>query len=85
MEIKILKEDKNSLDVEIDNLTIVELLRIYLNKEGVKLAAWKREHPSKNPILHIEASSPKKLLKKVIGNIQRELDGISSEFTNIMK
>jgi len=80
MNIQILKEDKNSLDVEIDNLTIVELLRVYLNKEGAKLSAWRREHPSKPAVLHIEAEHPKKLLQKAISSIEKELDKIESEF-----
>jgi len=83
MEIKIINEEKNELDLEIDNLTIVELLRVYLNKESnVKLAAWKRPHPSKNPILHIETSSgtPKAAVKKAISVVEKELDKASEEF-----
>ena len=63
MEIKILKEDKNTLDIEIESLTIAELLRAYLNKEGANLAVWKRDHPTNNPVLHIKADNPRKLLK----------------------
>ena len=63
MEVRILKEDKTSMDIEIGSLTIAEVLRTYLNKEGAKLAAWRREHPTKNPVLHIESDNPKKLLK----------------------
>ena len=60
MDVKIITDEKSTLDIEIDNLTIAELLRVYLNKEsGVKLAAWKREHPLKNPVLHIEADNAK--------------------------
>ncbi len=77
---KILKEDKKELDVEMDSITIVELLRVYLNKEGAHLAAWKREHPSKNPVLHIEADNPKKLLQKAIQAIQKDLETATSEF-----
>jgi len=80
MNINIIKEDKNSLDVEIDNLTIVELLRVHLNKEGAKLAAWRREHPSKPAVLHIEAEHPKKLLQKAVSTIEKELDKVADEF-----
>ena len=83
MNIKILTEDKNTLDIEINNLTVVELLRVYLLKEGAKVAAWKREHPTKNPILHIESENPKKLLQKTIGSIQKELEKYSEEFKKI--
>ncbi len=80
MNINIVKEDKNLLDIEIDNLTIAELLRVYLNKEGAKLAAWRREHPSKPPVLHIEADNPKKLLQKAISTIEKELDKVTDDF-----
>ncbi len=80
MEIKILKDEKNELDIELSSLTIAEVLRAYLNKEGAKLAVWKREHPTKNPVLHIEADNPKKLLKKAIATIEKEVDTIADEF-----
>jgi|TARA_B100001971_G_C18204364_1_gene546625 DNA-directed RNA polymerase subunit L len=83
MEVKILKEDKNSMDIELGSLTIAEVLRTYLNKEGAKLAAWRREHPTKNPILHIESDNPKKLLKKAISEIEKETDKVTEEFNKL--
>lgn len=80
MEIKVLSEDKKTMDLEIDNLTVVELLRVYLNKEGAKMAAWRREHPSKNPVLHVEADNPRKLVQKAIESIQKELSSIEADF-----
>ena len=83
MEIKILKDEKTELDVEISSLTIAEVLRVYLNKEGAKLAAWKRDHPTKNPVLHIEADNPKKLLKKAITVLEKEIDATVDEFKKL--
>ena len=83
MEIKILKDEKTELDVEISSLTIAEVLRVYLNKEGAKLAAWKRDHPTKNPVLHIEADNPKKLLKKAIATLEKEIDKTVDEFKKL--
>jgi DNA-directed RNA polymerase subunit L len=80
VEIKILKEAKGEMDLEIDSLTLVELLRAYLNQEGADLAVWKRDHPSKNPVLHIEADNPKKLIQKAIATVEKELDKIQDEF-----
>lgn len=80
VELKILKEEKDEMDIEISNLTIAELLRVYVNKEGPDMVAWKRDHPTKNPVLHIEAANPKKLVKKAIEAIEKELDNISNEF-----
>ncbi len=83
MEIKILKDEKNELEINLDNQTIAELLRVYLNEEsGVDLAVWKREHPSKPIIFLIKTSgkSPKKALQDVISKIEKETSGILSEF-----
>jgi DNA-directed RNA polymerase subunit L len=83
MEIKILKDEKNELDVEISSLTIAEVLRVYLNKEGAKLAAWKKDHQTSNPVLHIEADNPKKLLKSAIASLEKEIDKTVNEFKKL--
>jgi DNA-directed RNA polymerase subunit L len=83
MEIKILNDEKNKLDIELSSLTIAEILRVYLNKEGAKVAAWKRDHPTKNPVLHIEADNAKSLLKKAIKVIEKEVDTAVDEFKKL--
>ena len=51
--IKVIKKGKDELQIEIDNLTIAELLRTYLWQDpATTLAAWQRGHPSKNPHQH---------------------------------
>ncbi|MBL7059261.1 DNA-directed RNA polymerase subunit L, partial [Candidatus Pacearchaeota archaeon] len=50
MEIKVLKSSKEEIELEIENLTIAEILRVYLNKDSnVSFVAWKRKHPTENP------------------------------------
>jgi len=83
MEVKILKDEKNELDIEVGSLTIAEVLRVYLNKEGAKLAAWKRDHPTKNPIIHIEADNPKKILKSAIATLEKEIDKTVEDFKKL--
>jgi len=83
MEIKILQDEKNELKVQINNLTIVEILRVYLNQdEAVKFAAWRREHPSKPPVLYIKTSGKgaKKALQDAISKIEKESDKLLGEF-----
>jgi DNA-directed RNA polymerase subunit L len=83
MEIQILKDEKNDLEVSMDNQTIVEVVRSYLNKDSsVKLAAWKKEHYSKPLILKVktEGKAAKKALSDAIGAIQKDLDKYNSEF-----
>lgn len=83
MEIKILKDEKNELDIELSSLTMVEVLRVYLNKEGVDMAAWRRERPGSNPVLHIEASNPKKSLKSAIAMLEKEIDNVVADFKKL--
>jgi DNA-directed RNA polymerase subunit L len=83
MEIKIINEEKNELEFEIDNQTIVELIRVYLNQDSnVKLGAWKKEHYSKPLKMKIvtEGKTPKKALQDAITKIQKELAVYKNEF-----
>jgi len=83
MEIKILKDEKNDLEVQIDNQTIAELVRVYLNEDdSVKLGAWRKEHYSKPLILKVrtEGKTAKKALQDAISKIQKELEKYAGEF-----
>ena len=83
MEVKILKEEKDELTVQFDNLTLAEIVRVYLNKDdSVKFAAWRRDHPSKPPILNIKTSgkSAKKALQDAISKIEKDTEKIQDEF-----
>lgn len=83
MKINYLKEEKDDLEIELDNPTIAELLRVYLNKDdSVTLAAWKREHPTKNPVLKIKTNgkTAKKALNDAISQAEKELDKLEADF-----
>ena len=83
MEIKYLKDEKNEAEIEFDNATIIEVLRVYLSKdENVSFVAWKREHPSKNPILKImtEGKTVKKALADASSQIEKEADKLVESF-----
>lgn len=47
MQIDILKQDKGSVEVSMDNATVAEVLRVELAEQGADFVAWRREHPSK--------------------------------------
>jgi DNA-directed RNA polymerase subunit L len=83
MEIKILKEEKTLLEIEISNLTIAEILRVYSNSEGADMAAWKRERPGSPAILHIEGANPKKILKSAIAKLEKDIDKITENFKKL--
>jgi DNA-directed RNA polymerase subunit L len=83
-----IKNEKNELRVEIDNLTIAELLRKYLNEDSnVTFAAWRREHPTKNPVLTIktEGKTAKKALLDVIERVKKLNLEVVSEFKKVVK
>lgn len=78
MDVEVLKSEKNELDVQVDNSTIAELLRCVLNEQGVNLAVWRRDHPSKPAVMKIKTSN--KTAKKAVGDavdaVKKELDGL---------
>lgn len=86
MKIDVLKNSKDELEIQFENLTLAELLRVYLNKDpSVTFSAWKREHPSERPILNVKTKgkSPKKAINDAVHLIIKELDRIESEFGKI--
>lgn len=83
MDINILKESKDEMEIEVDSLTMVEILRVYLNRDSaVTFAAWKRSHPTSKPVLLVKTKG--KTVKKAIGDaisdIEKDLDKLDSEF-----
>ncbi|MEM4270997.1 MAG: RpoL/Rpb11 RNA polymerase subunit family protein [Candidatus Pacearchaeota archaeon] len=78
MKIEVIKEDKNSLELKIDNLTIAEILRVYLNKIGADFAAWKREHPSRPLIFKTKTSGKtvKKAISEAVDEIKKDCNKI---------
>ena len=86
MEIKILNNSKEKIEVEIGSLTISEILRVYLNKDpSVTLAVWKRDHPTKNPVLlvKVKGKTAKKAINDAVRSITKELDSIESDFSKM--
>ena len=80
MNIEVLKSEKNDVELKIDNLTIAEILRVYLYEHGVVFAAWRREHPSKPLIFKIESND--KNVKKVVADA---VSAIKSDCDKILK
>ncbi|MEM4271631.1 MAG: RpoL/Rpb11 RNA polymerase subunit family protein [Candidatus Pacearchaeota archaeon] len=80
MNIEVLKSEKNEIDLKIDNLTIAEILRVYLNEQGVEFAAWRREHPSKPLIMKIKTSgeTAKKAVSEAVSAIKKDCDKLAS-------
>lgn len=83
MKIKYLKDEKNEAEIEIDNLTIVEVLRAYLAKdENVDFVAWRRDHPTKNPVLKVKTKGKtvRKAIEDAASHIEKEADKLVEAF-----
>jgi len=83
MEINILKSSKDEIEMQVENLTIAEILRTYLNKDtAVTFAAWKREHPSEKPIIKItvKGKTVKKAVNDAVASIIKDLEKIEKDF-----
>lgn len=80
MNIEITKAEKDEVELKIDNLTIAEVLRSYLYKQGADFAAWRREHPSKPLIFKIKSSdkSVKKVVADTVSAIKKDCDKVAA-------
>jgi len=86
MEINVLKSSKDEIEVELDSITIVEILRVYLNKDSsVTFAAWKREHPTKKPALLVKTKgkTAKKAIDDAISAIEKDLEKFEADFKKL--
>jgi len=88
MEINVVRSDKNELEFTIDNLTIAEILRVYLNKDkDVSFAAWNREHPSKPLTILVKTKGKvaKKAVDDAVKALVKDLDGLENDFKKSVK
>jgi len=86
MEINILKSSKDEIEIELENITIAEILRVYLNKDdNVNFAAWRREHPTEKPVLLVKtkAKTAKKAINDAVSAITKDLDKLESDFKKL--
>jgi len=62
----------------MNNLTIAEILRVYLNEQGIEFAAWRREHPTKPLLFRIQSSGKtvKKAVSEAVSAIKKDLEDI---------
>ena len=73
MQIEIVKQEKDSIEVNIDNVTVAEVLRVYLAEQGVDFVAWRREHPSKPALFKlVSGKGIKKEVHAAVSAITKE-------------
>ncbi len=86
MIVKVLKNEKDHLEVEISNVTVAELVRSSLwDDNSVTAAAWKRDHPTKNPVLIVktDGKSAKKALTDALERITKLNSKVLAEVKKI--
>ncbi|HJX50615.1 MAG TPA: RpoL/Rpb11 RNA polymerase subunit family protein [Candidatus Nanoarchaeia archaeon] len=86
MEVNVLKSSKDEIEVELENLTIAEILRVYLNKDsGVSLAVWRREHHEEKPKLLVKTKgkTAKKAVDDAVSAITKDLDNLLNDFKTL--
>ncbi len=86
MVLKVLSSSKEEIELEVDNLSVAEILRVYLNKdEDVTFAAWRRSHPTKNPVLLVrtKGKNPKKSVEDAVKKIDKDLEKLEDDFKKL--
>ena len=78
MNVEIISQESDKIELRVDNLTVVEILRVYLNNHGIKFAAWRRDHLTKPVILRVESSGKtvKKAISEAVSAINKDLNGL---------
>ena len=88
MIVKVLKNEKNHLEIELANLTVAELVRNELWEDSaIVIAAWKKTHPTKNPILVVktEGRSAQKVLIECLERIEKNNKKMIEEAKKALK
>ncbi|HLD54925.1 MAG TPA: RpoL/Rpb11 RNA polymerase subunit family protein [Candidatus Nanoarchaeia archaeon] len=86
MEIKVLNESKEEIKLELESITLTEILKVYLNKDSaVTFVAWKRNHPTEKPVIVVKTKgkTAKKAINDAIGAITKDLDKIQADFKKL--
>ncbi len=88
MELKYILDEKNEAEIEMDNPTIAEIMRVELAKDdSVKFVAWKREQLESPCVLSIRTSGKtvRKALKDAAASIEKQLDKFLTDFKKSLK
>ena len=86
MEINVIKSLKDELEFETDNLTIAEILRVYLNNDSsVTFVAWKQDHPTEKIKMSVKTKgkTAKKAVDDAVNSITKDLDKILGDFKKL--
>lgn len=85
MEIEIVKQEKDDIELKIDNQTVAEILRVYLSEhvDGVKFAAWRKDNNADPLIFKIQTSG--KTVKKAVSEAVAAINKDAGKFVSGLK
>ena len=86
MNVKVLSQDKEKLKVEVDDLTLVNLIHENLWKTKVEYSAYSKDHPYlSQPVILVKSKEPKKSLIEAADKIVEDCDNIKKKFEKAAK
>jgi DNA-directed RNA polymerase subunit L len=87
MDIRILEENDEMLKVEIDDVTLVNLLNEKIWKQrGIEFSAYNIEHPYlSKPIITVRSKNPKKALIDAADKIIDDVDALRKKLQAVLK
>ncbi len=84
--IKILENENDRLKIEVDDLTLVNLLNEAVWNEKIDYAAYTVDHPYlSKPVLFVKSKDPKKTLLDAAATILKDITALRKEFQNVAK
>ena len=77
MNVDVIHQDKANAEIRLDNITIAEILRVYLAEQGADFVAWRREHPSKPVVMKLTSEKGvAKMMGTAVSALKKDLDSL---------
>lgn len=81
MNVDVIHQDKANAEIRLDNITIAEILRVYLAEQGADFVAWRREHPSKPVVMKLTSEKGvSKMMGLAVSALKKDLDSLRAIF-----
>ena len=86
MKIDVLQKRKDSLKINLNDLTFVNLLNENLWKEHIKYSAYSVDHPYlSKPVLIVNSTDPKKSLLNAAEQVIADTKELRKKFQHVIK
>lgn len=86
MEVQVLEEKDDLLKVELDNLTLVNLLNEKIWKQRGTVSAYNIDHPYlSSPVITVRSKNPKKTLIDAADKITEDVDTLRKKLQAALK